>query len=139
MKGDVGMKFEYKKEFSKTLGTIYRPVAEVFFIHEDKEIRDFPYVDSGADITLIPRSVGELLGFEVEKEKIVEMGGIGGSKVPTILKKIKIRIDSEEFPIQVAWALIEDVPPLLGRTDVFDRFEVTFKQKEKVTEFKKLR
>ena len=40
-----------------------------------------------------------------------------------------------EFPIKIAWALVEDVPPLLGRTDVFDKFEVKFRQKEKITEF----
>ncbi len=130
-----GMQFKYRKEFSKTLGVIYRPVAEVIFINGNKEVRDFPYVDSGADITLIPRSVGELLGFEVGSEEINEMGGIGGSKVPTILKTLKMRIGEFEFPIKIAWALVEDVPPLLGRVDVFDKFEVRFRQKEKITEF----
>ena len=130
-----GMQFKYRKEFYKTLGVIYRPVAEVIFINGNKEVRDFPYVDSGADITLIPRSVGELLGFEVGSEEINEMGGIGGSKVPTILKTLKMRIGEFEFPIKIAWALVEYVPPLLGRVDVFDKFEVRFRQKEKITEF----
>jgi len=31
---------------------------------------------------------------------------------------------------------VEDVPPLLGRVGVFDKFEVIFRQKQKVTEFK---
>ena len=131
-----GMQFKYRKEFSRTLGVIYRPVAEVIFINGDKEVRDFPYVDSGADITLIPRSVGELLGFEVGNEEIQEMGGVGGSKVPTVLKTINVRIGEFEFMIKIAWALVEDVPPLLGRVDVFDKFEVRFRQKQKVTEFK---
>ena len=130
------MQFKYRKEFSRTLGVIYRPVAEAIFINGDKEVRDFPYIDSGADITLIPRSVGELLGLGVGGEEIKEMGGVGGSKVPTILKTLKVRIGEFEFPIKIAWALVEDVPPLLGRVDVFDKFEVTFKQKQKVTEFK---
>ncbi|MHC1611363.1 MAG: hypothetical protein ACXQTW_07215 [Candidatus Methanospirareceae archaeon] len=41
---------------------------------------------------------------------------------------VDIRIDDVEFPIDVAWALEEDVPPLLGRTDVFDRFKIMFNQ-----------
>lgn len=131
-----GMQFKYRKESSRTLGVIYRPVAEVIFINGDKEVRDFPYVDSGADITLIPRSVGELLGFELGNEEIQEMGGVGGSKVPTVLKTIKVRIGEFEFMIKIAWALVEDVQPLLGRVGVFDKFEVRFKQKQKVTEFK---
>ena len=127
------IQFKYRKEFFETLGVIYRPVAEVIFINDDKEVKDFPYIDSGADITLIPRSLGELLGFSVDNE-IKEMGGVGGSKVPTILKTLKMRIGEIEFPIKIAWALVEDVPPLLGRADVFDKFEVKFRQKEKITE-----
>ena len=55
---------------------------------EEEEIKWFSkaewmYVDSGADITLIPRSVGDLLGFEM-------------------------------------------IPPLLGRMDVFNKFDVIF-------------
>ncbi len=129
------MKFKYRKEFSKTLGVIYRPVAEVVFINYNKEVKDFLYIDSGADITLIPRSVGELLGFNVDREEVKEMGGVGGSKVPTILKTLKLRIGEIKFPVRIAWALVEDVPPLLGRLDIFDKFEVKFKQKEKITEF----
>jgi hypothetical protein len=73
--------------------------------------------------------------LQVGSEEINEMGGIGGSKVPTILKTLKMRIGEFEFPIKIAWALVEDVPPLLGRVDVFDKFEVRFRQKEKITEF----
>jgi hypothetical protein len=40
-----------------------------------------------------------------------------------------------EFPIGVAWALEEDVPPLLGRSDLFDRFKVVFDQTERVIIF----
>ena len=129
------MEFRYRKEYSKTFGEIYRPVAEVVFLNGDKEVREFLYVGSGADITLIPRSIGELLGLVIDNEEIKDMGGVWGSKVPTIIKTLKVRIGDIEFSIKVAWCLVEDVPPLLGRINVFDKFEVKFKQKEKITVF----
>ena len=73
------------------------------------------YVDSGADITLIPRSVGDLLGFEVERERIVDISGVGGGNVPVIIKETVIDIGGEIFDARVAWALIEDVPPSSGQ------------------------
>ena len=63
--------FKYRKEYSKLFGTVYRPVAEVYF--KDAEGRDlisFMYVDSGADITLLPRELGENLDLTIEEEKI---------------------------------------------------------------------
>ncbi len=58
-----------RKERSKIFGTIYRPVARVKFKFADERVwmPEWMYVDSGADITLMPRSVGDLLGFEMNK------------------------------------------------------------------------
>lgn len=129
--------FAYKKQFSSLLGEIYRPVAEVSFRDKNgSEIVSFMFVDSGADITLISKSFGESLGLEINKEEIKEVRGIGDSRVPVIIKKLPLKIGDISFEARVAWALVEGVPPLLGRIDVFDRFEVSFKQKEKITEFK---
>lgn len=65
--------FPYREEQSKIFGRIYRPVARVKFKFGGERIPEWMYVDSGADITLIPRSVGDLLGFEVNKSKIVDI------------------------------------------------------------------
>jgi hypothetical protein len=40
-----------------------------------------------------------------------------------------------EFDCTVAWAQIERVPFLLGRQDVFEHFDITFRQKNKKTVF----
>lgn len=129
--------FPYREERSKIFGRIYRPVARVKIKSENVWVPQWMYVDSGADITLIPRSVGDLLGFEVEREKIVDISGVGGGNVPVIIKEMMIDIGGEIFDARVAWALIEEVPPLLGRMDVFLKFEVVFKEWEKVVIFNK--
>lgn len=126
--------FPYKRENSDIFGEIHRPIAVVYFIGE-QEILELPYVDSGADITLIPNTVGELLGFEKENDNIKEVYSVGKKSIPIIIKKIKLRIANHEFEARVAWALTENVPILLGRMDVFDKFKITFDQAKKKTIF----
>lgn len=41
-----------------------------------------------------------------------------------------MKIGNVEFEPRVAWALIEDTPPLLGRLDIFEKFKITFMEKE---------
>ncbi len=129
------IEFSYRKEYSPVLGQIYRPSAEVILKHNEKIVLFYPYIDSGADITLIPRSLGEMLGLEISDD-IVELGGLGDNKVAVLIKKIEIKIGRYVFPIEVAWALIEEIPPLLGRKDFFTQFLISFDEENKVIQFK---
>lgn len=132
--------FKYRKEESRRGDTVHRPVADVEFKAENGDwIEDHLYIDSGADITLVPLSFGKLLGFDIIKEEIVELYGVGGRGIPVIFNQIDVRIGNYEFKMRVAWALIEEVPPLLGRLDIFDNFHINFKQDERVIEFVKVK
>lgn len=128
--------FHYKREPARVPGQfVYRPVAEIYLkAVSGKWIKCNPYIDSGADVTLVPLSLGKLLGLEIDKDKIEEIRGIRGS-VPVIYTKAILRIGEKEILTQIAWALIEDVPPLLGRTDIFDSFKVTFEQTKGIIVF----
>lgn len=132
--------FPYRREPSSLLGTIYRPVAEVYFKDlQGNELVSFMYVDSGADLTLIPRSFGESLGFVVEEKDISSIRGVGNVRVPVIIQRVWMRIGPKRFKVRIAWALNENVPPLLGRTDVFEQFDIQFRQRRRITEFKPVR
>lgn len=121
------IEFDFREEISKIFGPIKRPVVEVIFKHKGKEILEYPYVDSGADISLIPKSVGDFLGFEIEKtDTITEIKGIGEHGIPIIIKRVMMEIGDKQFETRIAWALIEEVPLLLGRTDVFNFFTISF-------------
>lgn len=129
--------FKYKKEPTgkSPRDFIKRPVADVFIKSTSGEWIEFhPYIDSGADLTLIPLSLGKLLGFTVNEKKIEQIGGIRGS-VPIINFKNLMRIGDKEIEANIAWALVEEVPPLLGRTSVFDNFDIKFRQKRGLIEF----
>ncbi len=129
------IEFSYRKEYSPVLGNIYRPCAEIILKHNEKIVLFYPYIDSGADITLIPRSLGEMLGLELD-DNIIELGGLGDNKVPVLIKKIEIKIGRYLIPIHVAWALIEEIPPLLGRKDLFTQFLISFDEENKVIQFR---
>ena len=96
------------------------------------------YIDSGADITLLPHSMGKLLGFEITNDRIQQLRGVGSGVVPVVIKKLYIKIGGMKINARVAWALIEDVPPLLGRLDIYNKFHVLFKEDERIIEFEKI-
>lgn len=125
------IRFPYQKEESKLFGSVYRPLVEFEIKTTNGWIPVLAYVDSGADVTLLPKSFIDLLDIKVREEDIVEIGGVGGGKVPVIVEVVDLKISDEIRKVKVAIALIEEVPYLLGREDVFDYFEVRFKQKIK--------
>ncbi len=130
------IEFDYLEEDSRLFGKIFRPVASVQFIDQNNQkLIAYMYIDSGADITLIPRQLGETLGFEIAGDEIIEIGGLGDAKVPVIVKSVTMLLGEKEIGCRVAWALVEEVPPLLGRTDLFDLFTITFDQKNKNIRF----
>ena len=87
-------------------------------------------LDSGADLSLIPYSVGEAIGLEPDMTTRSEVQGLGEGSVPYILSHVKIGIETIEIPVRIGWALVEEVPLLLGRLDVFGHFAVEFREFE---------
>ena len=81
-------------------------------------------VDSGADISILSRRIGDIMGINVETggEKIFR--GIVGEMIAYV-HKITLFINGKEIETRVAFALSE-VPNLIGRLDIFKNFEVTF-------------
>ena len=130
------MEFPYQKEKSKLFGEIYRPIGEFEIETKLGWIPILAYIDSGADITLLPMSFIRALEIKVEEEDIKDIGGVGGGKVPVIIKEVNMKICDKIFDARVAVALIENIPYLLGREDVFDHFEVCFRQKKKTICFR---
>ena len=93
-------------------------------------------MDSGADISLIPESVGEALGFSTGESDLREVRSVSGHFIKIAVKNVKICIGRRIFNVRIGWALTEDVPLLLGRLDVFDKFKITFDEKNKTVIFR---
>lgn len=125
------IEFPYRREPSFKEGHIYRPVAKVVLKGwNGREVIDYFYVDSGADYTLIPYKLGRFLGLKPQEGEVQEVQGISGA-IGVVFSKIEMRIGEHVLETKVGWAQIEHVPLLLGRSDVFDEFKVTFLQPHK--------
>jgi len=85
------------------------------------------YIDSGADISLVPRNFGSLLGLDLTKN-LGQIRGIGEAIVPLSLQDIKLRIEKHEIEVKIAVALINEVPYVLGRYDFFKLFKISFQE-----------
>jgi len=124
------IEFQFEKIHSKRLGQVLKPIIPVTIIGAKRGVNAFMLLDSGADLSLIPYSVGEAIGLELDIENRSEVQGIGEGSVPYILSQARIKIGDIETPARIGWALIEEVPLILGRLDVFQAFSVEFREFE---------
>lgn len=126
------IKFPYERQESKIFGTILRPIAEIYFQKRGgKWLRISMIVDSGADITLLPKMYAGVLGIDTNECRKEETKGVGGEAEIYLCKDLVVKIGEGELNI-VAGFIDEDIPPLMGRADFFNTFEVCFKKDELV-------
>lgn len=132
------IRFKGKELQIPEIGQFWIPTAKVELISEKRNYLCEMIVDSGADITLVPRSLGEFLGLSFQGEKIREIRGIGEGTIPYVIKTVETKIGNFKFESRIGVTLIEEVPLILGRLDIFDNFNIEFRQKEKITIFRKV-
>lgn len=126
------MKFPYIEKESRILGRILRPLIQIeIFSRERKdwEVIDEVLADTGADLTVLPRYLGENLIRDITSGKYVEIKGVVPTSVlVAFIHKLKIKVAGKEFDTKVAIADSNDVPPILGRFDALDLFNIDFKK-----------
>jgi hypothetical protein len=94
-------------------------------------------VDSGAELSLITKQLGEDLGCSrTAGESISKAEGVDGS-IEYLLRDIERELDGHTFTAPVAWAQTDFCDEiLLGREVVFDLFDIEFKQADEMIIFK---
>lgn len=131
------IRHEFREEKS-SLGKVLRPVAEVILERDGFSVGMPMYIDSGADISMVPLRFGRALGFkQEEKDTIQEIKGVSGVGIPYILKKVTLVLNGKRLKIRVSWALVEEVPMLMGRMDIFDKFRIIFDERRGWIDFEK--
>lgn len=98
-------------------------------------------VDSGADISAIPKSIAELLGLSLsgEPEQTSGIGGVVSAIQANIL--LEIQKGHEQYTLQLPVKIIlsdDEFPILLGRAGFFDKFVITFDQRDERIFLKKI-
>lgn len=90
-------------------------------------------LDSGADISLFRREIGEGIGINIEKGILQKFRGIGKNGLITYIHNIKLKIDEDVLEIMGAFAKDRkwDVN-IIGRKDVFNKMVITFKYDKEI-------
>lgn len=122
--------FPYETKSSSVFNVIKRPVAEISCWSSPRArwIRYTTIIDTGADYTIFPIKVARDLGINVEKECNQHFTrGIGGSEKVFMLKKsLQVKLGSYELAIPIGFLERDDIPPLLGRHQCLDVFDLHF-------------
>lgn len=126
----LAMRVPYTEKESRILGKVLRPLIqiEVFSVmKQDWEIIDDVLVDTGADLTVLPRYLGESIIRDIATGEYVEIKGV----VPTsvliaFIHCLKLKVAGIEFETKIAIADSNDVPPILGRCTALDLFTIEF-------------
>lgn len=116
------------------LGTVFVPIIDLEIQDARGPFTPFSLcVDSGAVVSLLPGSAAGYLGLDPSAGKPIELGGVGRHALRARLHDLTLRIGDVTAAAPFAIAVTEDVPGLLGRLGVFDRFEITFDPRERQT------
>lgn len=137
----MSMQFTYKAVSRINGSSARKPLIPITMIGPAMSIDTLALVDSGADISVISREVGEVLGMDMSGGIDWSMG-VGG-KVRTVEGRLRMRVSkgherySDDLPIK---AIMDEysLPPLLGRKGFFEHFEITFNEMEKKIRLKRL-
>jgi hypothetical protein len=127
--------FKYTPEPTRT-GIIHRPTARILLQSTKNVWYAFRvYIDSGADISLFTKTDAKLLGLDLYKGEYRPIIGIGKTLIPAYTHKIKMKIEETTLNVNASFADSDEVPRLLGRTDIFKHFKITFNEQNLETIF----
>jgi hypothetical protein len=130
--------FPWHRQMTRHFGEQWIPVAELHVQAASGRWRKFSLrVDSGAVISVLTRSAADLLGIPCESGEEVDLTGIGAGPRRYFVHRVIARIGGmQDFEMRIAFADREDVPNLLGRLDLIDRFDIILKARRHETRFR---
>ena len=105
-----------------------RPVVPIEVKYNDKKIKYYVLIDSGADFCIFHAEIGEELGIKIRKGKRVEFYGIVGDKESAYFHDIVISIGGNDFKCRCGFSYQFDNSRMpygvLGQKGFFDLFEI---------------
>jgi len=125
--------FKYSKD-SHNSHVVYRPKVEVRLSNGQESITLVMLVDSGADMSLIPSYIADILNLKITEKRTSESASekfeTGVSEVHIELKKGNRRIKLGKMPILVTLDADKNLNTnlLLGRNNFFKKFDIVFRE-----------
>jgi hypothetical protein len=132
------MKFPYREYVGIYPGTddfrlILRPIITIRILGSRSQARWDALVDTGADETLFPLALAELLGVELDPRMVGVAAGISGDRLKVHYGAVELQI--ENGPEVVSWKTTvgfadfqseSDEPVILGQDGCLEFFTASF-------------
>ena len=101
--------------------------------------RSFLFImDTGADTLTLPKYMIHLLGIDKKQLTESEAQGIGKELVQTWEGKGSITFCGRTFSVNCSFTDNDNTPFLLGKEEIFDKFNVIFDNEKQLTIFEEL-
>ncbi len=128
----------WTRQRTKT-GIVDRPVLDLLF-RERSGYNLFAFiVDSGADISLAPRDLGDRLGVDWAKGKKARLSGISPRPECSVegrIHTVKTTVPALALELKLPVCFAEgNAPYLVGRETFFDQLRVSFDKPNRKTTF----
>ena len=128
------IKIPFSSQKSNIFGTISRPLVTMKVYSKTRNTWIPVYdtlADTGADITLLPRYLGEMVVGDITTGKYAEIKGVAPNAVLAgFIHDVRIEIFRKEINTKVIIGDSDDVRPVLGRLNGLDLFDITFSKGE---------
>ncbi|MEK6894900.1 MAG: hypothetical protein AABX48_00075 [Nanoarchaeota archaeon] len=132
--------FNYKQTILKSGKIIYRPLIPITLIGSNESLDVIGILDSGSDMSIIPKSIAEVIGVKYLGED--EISGITGKPIKSKQGVINVEFGKDRektnFQIPVVIPEKEDVTIIIGRLGFFQNFDITFQERKRKIHFKRV-
>lgn len=121
--------YSWRKRPTKHFGDVWVPFAHIKLQDTSGRFQALALqIDSGATVSLMRRSVADLLGIDLKSGKRIDLTGVGGASLEAYVHGLTAQLEEDWPPFEIPFAIAssESVPNLLGRLGVFDRLQVDF-------------
>ncbi len=122
----------YTKEKSNIFHSVFRPKVDIQIysaVLSSWIAIDEVLADTGADISVLPKSLGVLLVGNIHNGKRYKITGlVAGATKNIYIHHLTIKLGGRKLKTKFAIAATDDVPPTLGRMDALDRLNIEYKK-----------
>ena len=132
------LRFPYETNSSLEFGNIPTDSFWLNVEYSNRSLLLFFLFDTGADVSSLPASAGLKLGIDLSKCPKIPMSGFEGSTISVYKSKIKVRFNKKSITIPCVFHPNDDIPILLGRAGILDRFNIFLDGKKKEITFEEL-
>jgi hypothetical protein len=107
--------YSWRRRPTKHFGEVWVPFAQIGLQAGDGRFQAFAVqIDSGATVSLLRRSVADLLGITLEAGRRIDLTVIGDAHTIAYMHEMRMRLTGGKpsFPVPFALAAVEAAPDL---------------------------